>query len=144
MSNYGKPRSAKGLATLCAKLADDKLAKDIVIIDLGSLEFSPTNYFVICTCESEAQIDAVVYNIERTIKNLGLLKPRIEGLDSKDWVLLDMFDVVIHIFLKDIRNYYKLEKLWGDGNFYELNESRELRKITDKNLLNVIKDKVFS
>jgi ribosome-associated protein len=143
LSNYGKPRSSKGLANLCAKLADDKLVTDIIIIDLSSLESAPADFFVICTCDSEPQVEAVVSNIDRSINNMGLIRPKIEGLNSKDWVLLDLFDVVVHVFLRDVRNYYKLEKLWGDGKFYELNESREFKRITDKKILNVIKDKVL-
>lgn len=144
LSNYGIPRSSKGLATLCAKLADDKFATDILIIDLSSIENAPTDFFVICSCDSETQVEAVTNFIERTFKSMHLISPRVEGLESKEWVLLDFFDIVVHVFLRDIRNYYKLEKLWGDGQFYELNSARELKKVTKKALLNVFKDKVLN
>lgn len=143
MSKYGKPRSSKGLATLCAKLADDKLASEILIIDLSSVEYSPADFFVLCSCDSNTQVEAVVSNIERSLKTMGLDKPRTEGMLSKEWVLLDLFDVVVHVFQKEIRNFYKLEKLWGDGHFFELNKARELRKVSNKDLINVIKDKVL-
>ena len=143
MSNYGKPRSSKGLALLCAKLADDKLASEILIMNLSSIEYAPADFFVICSCESEVQVEAVVSSIDRSIKTMGLIRPKIEGLQSKDWVLLDFFDVVVHVFLRDTRNYYKLEKLWGDSQFYELNNAKELKKVNNKDLLNIIKDKVL-
>jgi ribosome-associated protein len=143
LSKYGTPRSTKGLATLCAKLADDKLATDILIMNLTSIEYSPADYFVICSCDSQTQVEAVANSIDREFKNMGLIRPKIEGLDSKDWVLLDFFDVVVHIFMKDVRNYYKLEKLWGDGQFFELNDSKELRKLNNKDLLTVFKDRIL-
>jgi len=143
LSKYVKPRSTKGLATLCARLADDKLATDIVLINLSKLEYAPADFFVICSCDSEPQVEAVVSNIDRSFRNMGLIPPRIEGLGAKDWVLLDFFDVVVHVFLKDTRNYYKLEKLWGDGSFFGLNNEGELKKITDKQFLQMIKDKVL-
>ncbi|MBX3044934.1 MAG: ribosome silencing factor [Candidatus Kapabacteria bacterium] len=144
MSKYGKPRSTKGLATLCAKLADDKLADEIILINLGSIEHAPADFFVICSCDSDIQVEAVVSNIDRTFKTMELIRPKVEGLESKNWVILDFFDVVVHVFLKEARNYYKLEKLWGDGEFFELNNSRELRKVNNKDLINVIKDKVLN
>lgn len=142
MSKYGKPRSSKGLATLCAKLADDKLASEIIIVNLSEIEFAPADFFVICSCDSNIQVEAVVSNIDSTLKDLDLDRPRIEGMGSKEWVLLDLFDVIVHVFQRDIRNYYKLEKLWGDGQFFELNAARELKKVSAKDLLNIIKDKV--
>ena len=144
LSNYGIPRSSKGLATLCAKLADDKFATDILIVDLSSIEYAPSDFFVICSCDSEVQVEAVASSIDREFKTMELLTPRIEGLESREWVLLDFFDVIVHVFLRDVRNYYKLEKLWGDGQFYELNSARELKKVTKKDLLNVLKDKVLN
>lgn len=129
MLKIGRPRSTKGLAVFCAKLADDKLARDIILLNLTQIETAPTDYFVICTCDSEIQVEAVVSSIDRKCRELGLNTPRIEGLDSKQWVLLDFFDVVMHVMLKDSRYYYKLEKLWGDAQFMDLNENGEPRSV---------------
>jgi ribosome-associated protein len=125
----GRPRSTKGLAVFCAKLADDKLARDIILMNLTKIETAPSDYFVICTCDSEIQVEAVVSSIDRKCRELGLNPPRIEGLDSRQWVLLDFFDVVMHVMIKDSRYYYKLEKLWGDAQFMDLNENGEPRSI---------------
>lgn len=143
MSKYGKPRSSKGLATLCAKLSDDKLASEIIIINLSEIEFAPADFFVICSCDSNIQVEAVVSNIDKTLKDLDLDRPRIEGMESREWVLLDLFDVIVHVFQRDVRNYYKLEKLWGDGQFFELNAARELRKVSAKDLIDIVKDKAL-
>jgi ribosome-associated protein len=125
----GRPRSTKGLAVFCAKLADEKLARDIILMNLTKIETAPADYFVICTCDSEIQVEAVVRSIDRKCRELEMITPRIEGLDSKQWVLLDFFDVVMHVMLKDSRFYYKLEKLWGDAQFMDLNENGEARSV---------------
>ncbi len=122
MSKYGKPRSSKGLATLCAKLAEDKLANDILILNLEDIEFAPTDYFVICSCDTEIQVAAVLEYMVNTTKSLKIQKPHIEGETNKEWVLVDYFDVVVHIMKKEIRNYYRLEKLWGKAQFLKLSD----------------------
>jgi ribosome-associated protein len=143
LSKLGKPRTSKGLALLCAKVADSKLSRDIIVMNLTQIETSPTDYFMICTCDSDVQVEAVVNAIMRTAKDLGLSKPSIEGLESKQWVLIDFFDVVCHIMLQQTRNYYKLEKLWGDAIFMRLNDTGELRALKKEDLLSVIREKVL-
>lgn len=126
MAKLGKPRTAKGLATLCAKLADQKLAQNILIIDLEGIEFSSSDYFVVCSCESNQQIRALADHIKRQCKTLQITAPKIEGLENLQWVLIDFFDVVMHIMLPDVRSYYNLEKLWGDAKAFELSEKGSL------------------
>ncbi len=122
MVKIGKPRSSKGLAVLCAKIADEKIAHDILIMNLTNIESSPTDYFVICTCDADVHINAVVDAIKVICSDLGIDKPRAEGLKTSSWVLLDFFDVVVHIMLKNTREYYNLERIWGDSQFLRLNE----------------------
>jgi len=143
LSKLGKPRTSKGLALLCAKIADSKLSRDIIVMNLTQIENSPADYFVICTCDSDVQVEAVATAIFRTTKELGLGKPSVEGLESKQWVLIDFFDVVCHIMLQPTRNYYKLEKLWGDSIFLRLNDSGELRALKKDDLLSVIREKIL-
>lgn len=140
MIKLGKPKSSKGLATFCAKIADDKLARDIVIIKLSDVENAPAEYFVICTCDSTVQVDSVIDSIESHSVNVKMKRPRVEGFQTKEWVILDFFDVVVHIMLKDTREYYKLEKLWGDCSFYELSDSGTLRTLKNSEYLNKLKD----
>lgn len=133
MAKIGKPRTSKGLATFTAKIADEKLAEDIVVMDLTDIETAPTDYFMICTCNSDVQVESVTNSILRKCKEVGIDKPKSEGLESKEWVLLDFFNVVVHIMIKNSREFYKIEKLWADAKFFKLNESGELRKQKDIN-----------
>ena len=123
MLKIGKPRTSKGLATFCARIADEKLARNILIIDLTKIETAPTSFFVICTCDSENQSLAIAEAIVDMCRQLEIQKPRLEGIDSRQWILLDFFDVVVHVMLQNIRDYYKIERLWGDGRLYSINES---------------------
>lgn len=122
MAKLGKPRTSKGLAVLCARIAEEKLAKDIIIIDFSKVDMAPGDFFVTMACDSDIQVKAVADAIKRTCRKLGLARPRSEGEDALQWVLLDFFDVVVHVMLKKVRSYYKLEKLWGDSKFLMLNE----------------------
>ena len=123
LTKIGRPRTIKGLATFCARIADSKLAERTVILDLSKIETAPTDFFVLCSCNSEVHVKAVVDEVLDTCSNLSMIKPKIEGLDSSEWVLLDFFNVVMHVMLEESRDYYKIEKLWGDAQFYEIDEA---------------------
>jgi ribosome-associated protein len=114
------------MATLCAKIADSKIAEDILVLDLEKIDPSPADFFVMCTCKSDVQVRALVSEIEDVCRVLGIQKPRIEGYENAEWVLLDFFDVVVHIMQPIARDYYKLEKLWGDAKFYKLGDGSKL------------------
>ncbi len=122
LAKIGKPRSSKGLAVFCARLAEEKLAKDVLLLDLTKVDSSPAEYFVIATCDSVPQVAAVADLIMDKVSEVGLSKPKTEGFDAKEWVLMDFFDVVTHVMLRESRDYYKIEKLWADANFFCLNE----------------------
>jgi len=128
LGKIGKPRSSKGLATFCAKIADSKLAEDIVILDLNKIDPAPADFFVVCSCNSNNQVHAVVTEIEKSCRELKISKPRVEGYENAEWVLLDFFDVVMHIMQPVARDYYKLEKLWGDAKAFRLSDSGSLVK----------------
>lgn len=122
LSKLGKPRTAKGLAVLCARIAEDKIATDIVLMDLTNIESAPTDFFVICTCETDIQAKSLVDKLMRKCKELGVQRPNVEGTETYNWALVDFFDVVLHVMQPEARWYYRLEKLWGDAKFMELNE----------------------
>jgi ribosome-associated protein len=103
------------LAALCARALDSLKAEHILALDLRSIDSSPTDYFLICTANSDTHARALTDALARATLNLGVSRPRTEGRDVGEWVLLDYFDVVVHIFRRDAREYYKLEKLWGDA-----------------------------
>lgn len=130
LQKFKKPQSSKGLATLLAKIAYEKLSSDIEILNLKKIEVAPTDFFVICTCNSDTHARAVADAVYKYCKELDIQYPRIEGLEYSHWILLDFFDVVMHIMLKEERLYYHLEKIWGDASFSKLDKSGKLIKIT--------------
>ena len=96
-------------------LAREKKAIDLIAIDVRGLS-SITDFFVICSGDSEPQVKAIADNIRRGTPH----KPRhLEGYENLNWVLLDYFDVVVHVFGKDDRDYYNIEKLWADAPITE-------------------------
>ena len=99
-------------------LAIDKKAGRIVVFDVRGLS-SLTDFFMVCHGDSEPQVKAIVDNIRKGTKN----KPRhLEGYENQNWILLDYFDIVVHVFKKDERDYYELERLWADAPIKEIND----------------------
>ena len=104
------------LAELVVKGMQEKKATDIVVINLKSLKNAVSDYFVIASANSDTQIDAIATSIEEEVFKSVRQNPwQSEGRTNNEWVLLDYVDVVAHIFLKDKREFYALEELWGDA-----------------------------
>jgi ribosome-associated protein len=103
------------LAALCARTLDDLKGEQISVLDLRGVDSSPADYFVVCSANSDTHARALTDALTRATVNVGERRPRSEGRNTGEWVLLDYFDVVIHVFRTDAREYYKLEKLWGDA-----------------------------
>ncbi len=94
----------------------EKKAEDIVVLDLRGIKSAVTDYFVICSGNSDTQVDAIMMSIEEQVyKNLNEDAWHKEGKSNKEWILLDYVDVVAHVFRKDRRTFYALEDLWGDA-----------------------------
>jgi ribosome-associated protein len=106
---------SKQLALRCRELADDKKAEDIVVLDVRKLS-SVTDYFVVCTGTSEPHLRAVVDEITDRLREDHGLRPRAtDGTLHTGWVVLDFFDVILHVMRADLRERYDLEALWGDA-----------------------------
>ncbi len=106
---------SRQLALLCRELADNKKAEDIVILDVRELS-SVTDYFVIASGTSEPHLRAIVEEITEKLLQEHQLRPRaIDGTLQAAWVVLDFFDVIVHIMRQDVRERYDLESLWGDA-----------------------------
>jgi ribosome-associated protein len=106
---------SRKLALLCRELADNRKAEDIVVLDVRKLS-SITDYFVICTGTSEPHLRAIVDEIEEKLDEEHHLNPRgTEGDINTSWVVLDYFDVIVHVMRKEARELYNLEDLWGDA-----------------------------
>ena len=96
---------------------------EIVVMDMRKVKNTMTDYFVICSGNTENQVDAIADSIEDEItKATGINPWHREGREAKEWVLLDYVDVVVHVFKKDRREFYNLEELWGDAEFTEFED----------------------
>ena len=96
------------------KAASDKKARDIVVMDMQGL-MSSTDYFVICSANTATQVRAIADNIEEKLAVQGAAFLHKEGYREGEWVLMDYGDVIAHIFMQEAREYYALERLWGDA-----------------------------
>lgn len=121
--------SSKRLAEFCSALAADKMIRDIIILELKQIESAPADYFVIGTSDSPPQLAAALDHFQRRSKEAGLGRIKSEGGSFSDWILIDYFDVVVHLMLPNAREFYKLEKLWADAEFYKLNDDEHLESI---------------
>jgi ribosome-associated protein len=106
---------SKKLAQLCREFADNKKAENIVILDVCKLS-SVTDYFVIASGTSEPHLRAIVEEITGQLRDEHGLRPRaMDGTVHGAWVVLDFFDVIVHVMRADVRERYDLEGLWGDA-----------------------------
>jgi len=106
------PRATE-LALTAAQAAADKIARDIMVLDVSD-RLSITDCFVIASADNERQVKAVVDEIEEKLRALGAKPARREGEREGRWVLLDFVDIVVHILRAEEREYYGLERLWKD------------------------------
>ena len=96
-----------------------KKGTDITILDVRKLS-SLTDYFIICTSDSEPQTRAIANHIKKELSREKIKPFQIEGLDYLEWVLMDYFDIVIHVFKKETREFYNIERLWGDAKITKI------------------------
>lgn len=104
----------------------EKKANDIVVLDLTKVKGSVADYFIICSANSDTQVDAIADSIEKEVHKSSKEWPwRTEGKQNKEWILIDYVDVVAHIFKKDKRNFFALEELWGDAKITKIETETE-------------------
>ena len=115
VGEYLPQMDSKKLALLCRELADNKKAEDIVVLDVRKLS-SVTDYFVIASGTSEPHLRAIVDEITDTLRDDYDVRPKaVDGTLHAAWVVMDFFDVIVHIMRTDVRERYDLETLWGDA-----------------------------
>ncbi len=101
---------------LIIEAIQEKKGHQIVTIDLSQVENSICDCFIICHGESVTQVGAITESIEKKLKEEAKIRAHhVEGLLNSQWVLLDFFDILVHVFQEEYRSFYKLEELWADG-----------------------------
>lgn len=104
---------------------------DVSIIDLRKL-VTFTDYFVLCSADSNVQVKAIADQVDKALSDEGIKCWHREGLKALSWVLMDYVDVVVHIFKKDAREFYNLEKLWGDAPTKKMKDPAEKKPTSAK------------
>lgn len=121
MAKKRKGGSSEILCDAIVKGMQEKKAADILIMDLRKVTNAVADFFIICSGNSDKQLDAIADSVDQEVYKLVKESPwHIEGKNNKEWMLLDYFDVVAHIFRHDRREYFALEKLWGDAEMTEV------------------------
>lgn len=121
------PSNSKEKAFLCARAVLDRKALDLVILEVKDLS-SFTDYFLLCSGNSDRQVQAIANHIEEKLGKEGLHPLGVEGKREGRWVLLDYGDVIVHVFYQPVREFYDLERLWSEAPRMDLSPVRKIRK----------------
>src|SRR3954452_7342628 len=113
------------LLAKAVKAADDKRAEDIVVLNMKGISLV-ADYFIICHGNSDRQVQAIADEMKEKAEENGCHVKRMEGYDEARWILIDMGDVIGHVFHRDERGYYNLERLWGDAPLVDLRSELNL------------------
>tara|TARA_R100001369_G_scaffold92883_1_gene140846 strand:+ start:611 stop:988 length:378 start_codon:yes stop_codon:yes gene_type:complete len=116
--------SADELIALILSGIEEVKGHDINLLDLRDIENTVCDYFIICNGTSNTHVNAIVGSIQKTVSKAIQDKPwHIEGSDNAEWVLMDYVNVVVHVFQKQVREYYDIEGLWGDAKVTSVESS---------------------
>ena len=120
-----KGATSETLSGVIVKGMQEKKASDIVVMDLRKIKNAVADFFIICSGNSDKQLDAISDSIDAEVyKKLQENPWHTEGKNNKEWMLLDYIDVVAHVFRKDRREFYALERLWGDADITEIESDK--------------------
>lgn len=121
-TTFNLMEETKKLVESITKGIQEKKGDNIVVADLGSIEGAICRYFVICTGNSPAQVEAITESITDVVRvDRGEKPVKVVGLENAQWVAMDYTDAMVHVFLPDVREYYDLEHLWEDARIEKLN-----------------------
>ena len=104
---------------IAVKALDSKKAEKITVLKVGDLT-NLANYFVIASATSTTQVKALADSVEYHLEQAGVTPKNIEGIQSRNWIVLDYVDVIVHIFTDEAREFYQLEHLWTDGEVVDI------------------------
>lgn len=117
-----KPASADDLISVIIKGIDDVKGEDIQLLDLREIDNTVCDYFVICSGNSNTQVNAISGAVQKNVSKELKDKPwHVEGQNNAEWILMDYVNVVVHIFQKHVREFYDIESLWGDAKITQIN-----------------------
>lgn len=108
--------TSRTLAKKAAEFALSKKASHVLLMDMRKLS-APADFFVLCSADSDTHARAIADEVRKGAEEAGVSLWHSEGYRALSWVLLDFVDVVVHVFKKDVRSFYNLERLWGDAKF---------------------------
>ncbi|CAL2104387.1 Ribosomal silencing factor RsfS [Tenacibaculum sp. 190130A14a] len=117
-----KQATADELISVIIKGIDDVKGEDIQLLDLREIDNTVCDYFIVCSGNSNTQINAISGSVQKIVSKELKDKPwHVEGTANAEWVLMDYVNVVVHIFQKQVREYYDIESLWGDAKITQIN-----------------------
>jgi ribosome-associated protein len=135
--------TSRNLAKKIAEFALSKKASDVLLLDLRSLT-TTTDFFVICSADSDTQVRAIADAVEKGSADIGMKVWHTEGLQASTWIILDFVDVVAHVFHREARSYYNLERLWSDAKTKLIEDKVETGVIKKSKPVSVKKHKTTS
>ena len=125
MGKKTKRANSETLSDIIVKGMQEKKASDIIVMDLRKIKNAVADFFVICSGNSDKQLDAISDSIDAEVYKKFQENPwHTEGKNNKEWMLLDYINVVAHVFRKDRREFYALERLWGDADITEIDDDK--------------------
>lgn len=117
----GKKKKLPAEVSKAVRAALDKKAADVVVLDLRSTS-AFTDFFVLCSGTSQRQVKAIADAVEEALRAAKVRPAHVEGYDRADWILMDFFTFIVHVFTPQTRTFYSLERLWGDAEKIEVSD----------------------
>lgn len=117
----GKKKKLPAEVSKAVRAALDKKAADVVVLDLRSTS-AFTDFFVLCSGTSQRQVKAIADAVEEALRAARVRPAHVEGYDRADWILMDFFTFIVHVFTPQTRTFYALERLWGDAERIEVSD----------------------
>jgi ribosome-associated protein len=121
-----KPKKIPAEISRAVRAALDKKAQDVVVLDLRNTP-AFTDFFILCSGLNQRQVKAIADAVEETLRAIKMRPAHIEGYDRADWVLMDFFTFIVHVFTPQTRTFYGLERLWGDAERIDVTEEQAKR-----------------
>lgn len=127
-SATGGKKRVTGEVGKAVRAALDKKASDVVILDLRNTP-AFTDFFILCSGQSQRQVKAIADAVEEAQRAAKVRPAHVEGYEHGDWVLMDYFTFIVHVFTPQTRAFYSLERLWGDAERIDVNDEETSRKV---------------